>query len=374
MEHRNGNVTEAASAASGDGSRAAAIRAALASHEEEEASLPPTPTVTEPASQVSSQDQHSRASAPQHAEGPPSKRLKGAADSSDQPQQPETPIILTESATPRQYKIDDKEDDEDGIVASLPQTPMPVVERRYSQIGADRSESPSDLSSSSRGGREASMSPINTGFVPEVPPAPPSTPASQVQTPSNRFDGLSTPLPYTSLKNAYYLEQQQQLADGGVTPAPPRTAPQPKAEPPTRARPKQSQQAPLSDDFTEWAVGKRYQLLRILGRGSYGQVAQAVDLRQGRPDAFVAIKRIQSPFDQQVDAVRLFREIHILRRLRGHECIIQLLDVVQPPSEDLDDFNDLYLVFECKLAVIVSSGLNRKEMPVDTHSRFLFIL
>jgi serine/threonine protein kinase len=35
-----------------------------------------------------------------------------------------------------------------------------------------------------------------------------------------------------------------------------------------------------------------------------------------------------------------------LRRLRGHECIISLLDVVQPPSEDLDDFHDLYLAFE----------------------------
>ena len=353
MEHQNNNGTEATSTANGDGSRAAAIRAAFASHEEEEASLPPTPTVTEPASQVSSQDQNSKASAPQHAEAPPSKRFKGAADTPDQQQhhpQPETPVILTESATPRKHKNDDKEDDADGIVASLPQTPMPVVERQYTDSGAD-AESSSDLSSSSRG-RDGSMSPINTVFVPEVPPAPPSTPASQVQTPSNRFDGLSTPLPYTSLKNAYYLEQQQQLADGGVTPAPPRPAPPPKkAEPPASARPtnKQLQQPPLSDDFTEWAVGKRYQLLRILGRGSYGQVAQAVDLQQGRPDAFVAIKRIQSPFDQQIDAVRLFREIHILRRLRGHECIIQLLDVVQPPSEDLDDFNDLYLVFECKL-------------------------
>jgi len=40
------------------------------------------------------------------------------------------------------------------------------------------------------------------------------------------------------------------------------------------------------------------------------------------------------------------REIHILRRLRGHRCIINLLDVVQPPTDDLDDFHDLYLVFE----------------------------
>ena len=84
----------------------------------------------------------------------------------------------------------------------------------------------------------------------------------------------------------------------------------------------------------------------MLGQGSYGQVARAIDLNQGRNDAYVAVKRIQSPFDQEVDAIRLFRELHILRRLKGHECIIQLLDVGQPPTEDLEDFHDLYLVFE----------------------------
>ena len=89
----------------------------------------------------------------------------------------------------------------------------------------------------------------------------------------------------------------------------------------------------------------------MLGRGSYGQVAQAIDQQAGRSDAFVAIKRISTPFDQEVDAVRLFREIHVLRRLRGHDCVIQLLNVIQPPSDNLDEFNDVYLVFECKSAV-----------------------
>jgi mitogen-activated protein kinase 1/3 len=93
-------------------------------------------------------------------------------------------------------------------------------------------------------------------------------------------------------------------------------------------------------------VGDRYKMVRMLGRGSYGEVAQAFDLYQG--NASVAIKRIQSPFEQEVDAVRLFREIHILRRLKGHECVIDLLDVIQPPTDNLNDFHDLYLVFECK--------------------------
>ena len=151
--------------------------------------------------------------------------------------------------------------------------------------------------------------------------------------------------------------------------------------------------------------------MRILGRGSYGEVAQAKDLAYrpapsptnlppGHPShvheqhhsaqnggeetspepedthdypdnhghgPYVAVKRIAGAFDQEIDAVRLYREMHILRRLKGHDCIINLLDVVEPkhveriaksPSQgdmqqqqqqkypDLANFRDLYMVFD----------------------------
>jgi hypothetical protein len=239
--------------------------------------------------------------------------------------------------------------------------------------------SESDRSSASSSERHACLSPTPSSssllWRMEVPPAPPSTPATASHSLYHSWDmGAATPLPILhgdSVHNASLLEhqqwqkqqkllQQQQdalLSDGAVTPAPTHWS--------QRAGPKDSQstvgttasttttsssshKALPPDDFSDWAVGDRYELVRILGRGSYGEVAQAIDLHAPQPDAFVAIKRIQSPFDQEVDAIRLYREMHILRRMRGHECIIQLLDVVPPPTDDLDDFHDLYLVFECK--------------------------
>lgn len=162
-----------------------------------------------------------------------------------------------------------------------------------------------------------------------------------------------------SLLNASRLEQQM-LAEGAATPAPTKGGGAGTAQGDDALR-------PMSEDFSDWAVGERYEMVRILGRGSYGEVAQAIDRRAGKEDAFVAIKRIQSPFDQEVDAVRLYREIHILRQMRGHECIIQLVDVVQPPTEDLDDFHDLYLVFEC-------TWQRRRHGLVSPHCVSTFVL
>ena len=193
----------------------------------------------------------------------------------------------------------------------------------------------------------AMMSPVPKAFVQEVPPAPPSTPASSVVAAWDFGGQPETPLPIANVQNARLLEEQQMLLEGAATPAPHRDPP------PTAGKDETTNQSGhatnLPGEFEDWAVGDRYEMIRILGRGSYGEVAQALDLRAGRKDAFVAIKRIQSPFDQEVDAIRLYREMHILRHMRGHEAIIQLLDVIQPPTDDLDDFHDLYLVFECEL-------------------------
>lgn len=169
----------------------------------------------------------------------------------------------------------------------------------------------------------AEWSPVTT-----VPPAPPSTPASIGRTLN---DALFDPMVSYDIKNAVALEEAQKMQDA-ATPMP---------------TPKPQKSITVGDDFGEWAVGERYQLVRMLGRGSYGEVAQAKDLATQQ---LVAIKRITSAFEQEVDAVRIFREIHILRKLRGHDCIIDLIDVVQPPH--MEDFHELYLVFECKSIVL----------------------
>lgn len=82
----------------------------------------------------------------------------------------------------------------------------------------------------------------------------------------------------------------------------------------------------VNPQFTTWEVGDKYQIDRVLGVGSYGQVALALDKQREKK---VAIKRMTNIFDYTTDAKRAYREMHILRHLK-HPNIIQLLDVLSP--------------------------------------------
>ena len=85
---------------------------------------------------------------------------------------------------------------------------------------------------------------------------------------------------------------------------------------------------PQSGWKVNWADitdSKRYDVVSILGKGSYGQVAKAIDSTAASKK--VAIKRMDQIFDDPTDAKRAYREMHILRHLR-HPSIVHLSDVI----------------------------------------------
>ncbi|GBF88001.1 Map2 kinase [Raphidocelis subcapitata] len=77
-----------------------------------------------------------------------------------------------------------------------------------------------------------------------------------------------------------------------------------------------------------WTVGTRYKLLRLLGEGSFSQVALAVDTENQEQ---VALKRIPDVLYSLENAKRVLREVCILRRM-DHPGIIALRDVFLRPA------------------------------------------
>lgn len=119
--------------------------------------------------------------------------------------------------------------------------------------------------------------------------------------------------------------------------------------------------------FEGWEVGPRYTLVRLLGHGSYGEVAEALDNVTGRR---VAIKRIINVFENKTDARRIYREVYILRQLRHHPNVVTLLDVVLPRS--YESFNDLYMVFEYVDTDLYKLILSPQQLTNDHIETFLY--
>ncbi|QDZ25586.1 serine/threonine protein kinase [Chloropicon primus] len=101
-----------------------------------------------------------------------------------------------------------------------------------------------------------------------------------------------------------------------------------------------------------WKVGKRYELIRSLGKGSFSVVCLARDLKTGE---LVALKKIKDVFVHKNNAKNVIREVYIQRRLR-HPNIVELRDLFMMPSPTgkwkmvggklVTDSVDLYLVLE----------------------------
>lgn len=120
--------------------------------------------------------------------------------------------------------------------------------------------------------------------------------------------------------------------------------------------------------FAKWQIGADYDLKKVLGQGSYGEVAEAIQKKTGQR---VAIKRIHNVFDMEIDTKRILREVNILRQLKD-DRIVKLLDVI--PPKDLKDFNELYLVFE-----FVDTDLHKliqapQYLSIDHVKHFLYQL
>ncbi|KAJ4974530.1 hypothetical protein NE237_007704 [Protea cynaroides] len=92
--------------------------------------------------------------------------------------------------------------------------------------------------------------------------------------------------------------------------------------------------------FTEYGEASQYQIQEVIGKGSYGIVGAAVDTHAGER---VAIKKISDVFEHVSDAMRILREIKLLRLLR-HPDIVEIKHIMLPPSRR--EFKDIYVVFE----------------------------
>lgn len=109
-------------------------------------------------------------------------------------------------------------------------------------------------------------------------------------------------------------------------------------------------------------VENRYVIKEVIGKGSYGVVASAMDLKEKK---MVAIKKIENLFERRSLAKRTLRELKLLRCFK-HDNVSGVTRIMRPTSRN---FNSIYLVsdlMETDLGSVISSGQQLSE----EHIRF----
>uniref|UniRef100_A0A0D9YLZ4 mitogen-activated protein kinase n=1 Tax=Oryza glumipatula TaxID=40148 RepID=A0A0D9YLZ4_9ORYZ len=120
--------------------------------------------------------------------------------------------------------------------------------------------------------------------------------------------------------------------------------------------------------FTEYGEASQYQIQEVVGKGSYGVVAAAVDTHTGER---VAIKKINDVFEHVSDAIRILREIKVLRLLR-HPDIIAIKHIMLPPTRR--EFRDIYVVFELMESDLHQVIEANHDLSPEHHRFFLYQL
>ncbi len=111
-----------------------------------------------------------------------------------------------------------------------------------------------------------------------------------------------------------------------------------------------------------WDVGSNYEIVKLLGSGSYGSVCEAIH----KPTKTkVAIKKVLNLFEDRVDCKRVLREVHLLRKL-SHPNIVRLYEILEP--EDVKNFDCVYLVMEyaqSDLKKLVKSAIHLQRVHIQ---------
>jgi mitogen-activated protein kinase 1/3 len=105
----------------------------------------------------------------------------------------------------------------------------------------------------------------------------------------------------------------------------------------------------------EWRpILGEYDIVKVLGTGSYGYVVEAINKKTKRT---VAIKRVTCLFEDLIDTKRILREITLLRFMKN-QFVVELLDIAYEYKNP--DFDTIFLIFECApsdLKKIIKSNL-----------------
>ncbi|CCE65725.1 hypothetical protein TPHA_0M01500 [Tetrapisispora phaffii CBS 4417] len=116
------------------------------------------------------------------------------------------------------------------------------------------------------------------------------------------------------------------------------------------------------------SLPQRYEVVQVLGKGSYGIVCSVRDLNSNTNNALLAVKKITNIFYKEILIKRAIRELKFIKYFRGHKNIVSLLDVdivLDAPYDGLYCYQEL---IDYDLAKVVHSSV----LLTEFHIKYFF--
>lgn len=122
------------------------------------------------------------------------------------------------------------------------------------------------------------------------------------------------------------------------------------------------------DDNIHFSVQKKYVVLQVLGKGSYGVVCSAKDVSlrntQGNTESLIAIKKITNIFQREILLKRAIRELKFMSLFQGHKNIVNLIDVELVMDKPFDGLYCYQELIDYDLAKVIHSSVQLTEFHV----------
>lgn len=113
-----------------------------------------------------------------------------------------------------------------------------------------------------------------------------------------------------------------------------------------------------------FSVPGRYEIMQVLGKGSYGTVVSALDKANHEREVKLAIKKVTSIFTREILLKRAIRELKFMSYFKGHRNIVSLLDleiVNEEPYSGLYCYQELV---DYDLARVIHSNVLFSEFHI----------
>ena len=114
----------------------------------------------------------------------------------------------------------------------------------------------------------------------------------------------------------------------------------------------------------KFSLPRRYKLIQVLGKGSYGTVCSAKDLNSRNKNLEIAIKKISNIFTREILLKRAIRELKLMNFFKGHKNIVSLIDlelIFDKPYEGLYCYQEL---IDYDLAKVIHSTVQLTEFHI----------